>query len=191
MKTTIASTALVPRLMRKARPTPKRRVSSPCRAAIGHTAGARTMKNSGYACGPALLRNTDWAALNAVYIAQPMTIAKPATCKVRRSSVRRTWRILARRGDAPLSTRSILDLLDAGDPLQRGDPLRDRWMRVEKVREEAAVMLVGVVDHHRGDRVIEPLGRLVVGGDLLQRGDQSRRVARQLDAAHIGQRFAL
>ena len=48
------------------------------------------MKKSGYACGPALVRKIDWAALNAVYIAQPMTIAKPATWRVRLSSVRRT-----------------------------------------------------------------------------------------------------
>ena len=48
------------------------------------------MKNTGYAWGPVLLRKMDCAPLNAVYIAQPMTIAKPATCRVRRSSVRRT-----------------------------------------------------------------------------------------------------
>src|SRR4051812_6128097 len=103
----------------------------------------------------------DWAALNAVYMAQPITIAKPATCSVRRSSVRRTCRSLASSGETVSRCRG-LDLLDARNPLQGGDALGDGRVRVEEPAEEAAVVLLGVVDHHRRDRVVEPLGGLVV-----------------------------
>src|SRR5436190_21789801 len=85
-----------------------------------------------------------------------MTIAKPASCSVRRSSVRRTCRTLARRGDTvSCLSRRGLDLLDASNPLQLGDALRDRRMGVEEPAEEAPVVLVGVVDHHRRDGVVE------------------------------------
>src|SRR5216683_1321627 len=42
------------------------------------------------------MRKMACVALNAVYMAQPSTIAKPATWSVRSSSRRRTWRNLAR-----------------------------------------------------------------------------------------------
>src|SRR5207245_10998492 len=128
VKTATADTELATSTIRKAEPTPNLLVSTPCRAAIGHAVSASTMKNSGYACGPALFKKIDWAALNAVYMAQPTTIAKPATCSVRRSSVRRTWRTLARRG-ATGSCRANLGLLDAGAPLQGGNALCGRLAR--------------------------------------------------------------
>src|SRR5437868_14872104 len=119
-------------------------------------------------------------------MAQPITIAKPATCSVRRSSVRRTWRILASSGEtASRWTACELDLLDAGNPLQGGDAFGDRRMRVEQPAVEAAVVLFWVVDHHRGDRVVEALGRLVVLGDLLQGRDQTCGIACQLDASDV------
>src|SRR2546430_389338 len=133
----------------------------------------------------------DWAALKAVYMAQPMTIANPATCSVRRSSVRRTCRILASSGETASRSRDDLDLLDARNPLQCGYAFGDRRVRVEEPAEEAAVVLVGVVDHHRGDRVVETLRRAVVLGDLLQRGNQSGRVPGQLHPADVGERLAL
>src|SRR5881397_3970552 len=129
----------------------------------------------------------DWAALKAVYMAQPMTIANPATCSVRRSSVRRTCRILASSGETASRSKG-LDLLDARNPLQGGDAFGDRRMRVEEPAEEAAVVLVRVVDHHRRDGVVETLRRPVVLGDLLQRGDQTCRVPSQLHTADISER---
>src|SRR6266487_311441 len=39
-----------------------------------------------------------WTPLKAVYIAQPRSMAKPATCSVRSSSDRRTCRNFARKG---------------------------------------------------------------------------------------------
>src|SRR6266581_3306018 len=72
-------TALTTRLSRSARPTPKRRVSAPCRATIGHTASASTMKKSGYACGPALTRKMAWVALKAVYNTQVADLADPVS----------------------------------------------------------------------------------------------------------------
>src|SRR2546427_12955998 len=99
----------------------------------------------------------DWAALKAVYMAQPMTIANPATCSVRRSSVRRTCRILASSGETASRSRDDLDLLDARNPLQCGDAFGNRRVRVEKPAEETAAVLVGGVDHHRGDRGGEKL----------------------------------
>src|ERR1700682_3321873 len=129
--------------MRKARPTPNLRVTIPCRATIGHTAIASTMKNSGYACGPALLRKIDCAALKAVYIAQPSTIAKPATCRVRFSSVRRTCRNFASSGDIVAGCtkpraciRSASGLLYGGDPFQGCDSLLDGRVGIEQVVEE-------------------------------------------------------
>src|SRR5256885_12138423 len=111
-------------------------------------------------------------------------MAKPATWRVRPSSVRRTWRNFARNGETS-GPRFTLRLLDAGDLLQRGDPFLDRRMRVEEPAEEAAVMLPGVVDHHRGDRVVEPLGRLVVLGDLLQgRYEAGGRKSTRLNSSH-------
>src|SRR5579872_3017355 len=135
----------------------------------------------------------DWVALNAVYMAHPNTIAKPATCSVRGSSVRRTCSSLARNGarEPCLMARLTLRLLHACDSLERGDPLLDRRMRVEQVIEEGAVMLARIVDHHRRDGVVEPLRWLVVLRDLLQRRDQALRIACQLDAAHVGKRFPL
>src|SRR5438128_822866 len=163
-----------------------------------------------------------WTPLKAVYIAQPRTIAKPATCSVRSSSDRRTCRNFARngrtaltnrdypvqsgargriysgrnpsvppsrrlpgvaeerrgfRGGGHLSSPAPLGLLDACDLLQGGYPLLDWRMCLEEAAEEAAVMLLRVVDAHRRDRVVEHLGRLVVGGDLLQRVDQADGVA--------------
>src|ERR1051325_11101949 len=132
----------------------------------------------------------DWAALKAVYIAQPTTIAKPASCRVRRSSVRRTCRTLASRGGTASCSKG-LNLLDARNPLQLVDPLRDRRMGVEEPAEEAPVVLFGVVDHHRRDGVVEALGWLVVLSDLLQRADQARWIASELDAAHIRKRLTL
>src|SRR2546423_3253108 len=186
----MATTALAASVMRNAPPTPNRAISAPCRATIGHTDSAKTMKNKGYAWGPALFRKIDWAALKAVYRAQPRTMAKPASWRVRTSSVRWWWRNFARNGKTS-GPRFTLRLLDAGDLLQRGDPFLDRRMCVEEPAEEAAVMLLGVVDHHRGDRVVEPLGRLVALGDLLQRRYEAGRVARELDAADVGERLAL
>src|SRR5690242_6069348 len=101
-------------------------------------------------------------------------MAKPATCSVRRSSVRRTWRAVARNG---VRTSG---LLDACDPLQRRDAFGDGWVGVEELAEEAPVVLFGVVDHHRGHRVVEALRWLVVLGDLLERRDEPLRVAREL-----------
>src|SRR5712692_6867913 len=186
----MATATLASSVMRKVLATPNLRVSAPCSATIGHTPSARTMKKSGYACGPALFRKIDCAALNAVYMAQPTTIAKPATCRVRPSSVRRTWRSFARRGDMA-SDRAWLGLLDACDLLQSRDPLLDRRVGVEQAREKAAVVLFGVVDHHGRDRVVEARGRRVVMGDLLQRRDQPGRVASELDTAHVGERLTL
>src|SRR5205807_9093374 len=65
-----------------------------------------------------------------------------------------------------------LRLLDACDLFQGCDPLLDRWVCLEEAAEEGPVVLLGVVDAHRRDRVVELLGRLVVGADLLQRVDQ-------------------
>src|SRR5260370_4761765 len=138
------------------------------------------------------MRKMACVALNAVYIAQPSTMAKPASWRVRSSSLRRTCRNLARSG-AAVTLRdyviyvSRLGLLDACDLLQCGDPLLDRRMGVEQVVEEAAVVLRRVVDAHRGDRVVEILHRLLVGGDLLQCVDQSDRVACQIHPAHISE----
>src|SRR5207245_10661094 len=114
----------------------------------------------------------DWAALKAVYMAQPMTIANPATCSVRRSSVRRTCRILASSGETASRSKG-LDLLGARNPLQGGDAFGDRRMRVEEPPEEAAVVLVRVVDQHRGDGVGERLRRPGAVGALLRRCAQT------------------
>jgi hypothetical protein len=46
------------------------------------------------------MRKMACVALKAVYMAQPSTIAKPAIWSVRSSSLRRTWRNLARSGAA-------------------------------------------------------------------------------------------
>src|ERR1043165_6518560 len=128
----------------------------------------------------------DWAALKAVYIAQPTTIAKPASCRVRWRSVRRTCRTLASRGGTA-SCSKVLNLLDARNPLQRGDALRNRRMGVEELAEEGAMVLLRVVDHQGRHCVVEALRRLVVLGDLLKRADQAGRIAGQLDAAHVGE----
>src|SRR5438552_489283 len=124
----------------------------------------------------------DWAALKAVYMAQPMTIANPATCSVRRSSVRRTCRILASSGETASRSKG-LDLLDARNPLQGGDAFGDRRMRVEEPAEEAAVVLVRVVDHHRRDVVVETLRRPVVTVTDAWLG--SRPVAKALGLASL------
>src|SRR6266853_4262418 len=139
------------------------------------------------------MRKMACVALNAVYIAQPSTMAKPAIWSVRSSSLRRTCRNLARSGaavtlrdyHAPLPNplpvgRGNSGLLHARDLFQGGDPLLDRRMGIEQVVEEAAVVLRRVVDAHRRDRVVEVLHRLLIGGDLLQRADQPNRVARQV-----------
>src|SRR5216684_5578896 len=79
-------------------------------------------------------------------------------------------------------------LLYGGDPFQRGDSLFDRRVAVEEVVEEAAVVLLRVVDAHRSHRVVELLHRLVVLGDLLQCAQQALRVAGELDAAGVRER---
>src|SRR5256885_17236965 len=87
----------------------------------------------------------DGAALKAVYMAQPMTIANPATCSVRRSSVRRTCRILASSGETASRSRDDLDLLDARNPLQCGYAFGDRRGGVgEPAGEKAAGVAGGV-----------------------------------------------
>src|SRR5260370_2111460 len=53
------------------------------------------------------MRKMACVALKAVYMAQPSTIANPATCRVRSSSLRRTWRNLARRGAAVTKGLSV------------------------------------------------------------------------------------
>jgi len=105
-----------------------------------------------------LLRKIDCAALKAVYIAQPRTIANPATCSVRFNSVRRTCRNLATMATSlPVGRCAVpaSGLLDGGDPFQRGDSLFDRRVGVEEVVEEAAVVLGGVIDAHRRHRIVE------------------------------------
>src|SRR6266436_9867607 len=116
------------------------------------------------------MRKMACVALKAVYMAPPSTMAKPATWRVRSSSLRRTCRNLARSGaavtlrdyHAPLPNplpvgRGNLGLLDARDLFQGGDPLLDRRMGVEQVVEEAAVVLRRVVDAHRSDCMVEIL----------------------------------
>src|SRR5260370_42325242 len=73
--------------------------------------------------------------------------------------------------------RPASGLLDGCDPCERGDSLLDRRVAVEEVVEEAAVVLLRVVDAHRSYRVVELLHRLVVVCDLLQRAQQALRVA--------------
>src|SRR5487761_802034 len=92
---------------------------------------------------------------------------------------------------APGSWCETSCLLHVRDLLQGGDPLLDRRVRVEQVVEEGAVMLLRVVDTHRRDRVIEVLHRLLIGRDLLQGTEQTRRVARQLHPTRVSQRLAL
>src|SRR3989442_15109186 len=92
-----------------------------------------------------------WAALKAVYMAQPMTIANPATCSVRRRSVRRTCRILASSGETASRSKG-LDLLDAPNPLQGGDAFGDRGVRGEAPAEKAAGVLGRGGDQHSPDR---------------------------------------
>src|SRR5262245_3931639 len=123
MNTAMAATAFAPSTTRNAPPTPKRRVSAPWSVAIGQTVSARTMKNRGYACGPERFRKMDWAALKAVYIAQPSTMAKPATWSVRRSSVRRTRRIRASSGETA-SRRTWVGLRDSTRVESSGDQPR-------------------------------------------------------------------
>src|SRR5260221_7577035 len=87
--------------------------------------------------------------------------------------------------------RRASGLLYGCDPFQRGDSLFDRRVTVEEMVEEAAVMLLRVVDAHRGHRVVELLHRLVVAGDLLQSAQQALRVAGELDATGVRERLTL
>src|SRR5258708_36588915 len=92
-------------------------------------------------------------ALNAVYIAQPSTMAKPAIWSVRSSSLRRTWRNLARSGaavtlrdyHAPLPNPlpvggGNLGLLHARDLFRGGAPLPDRASAGGQGAEEAGLV---------------------------------------------------
>ena len=77
------------------------------------------------------------------------------------------------------------------DLLQCGDSFGDRWMGVEEVVEPGLVVLERVVYAHGRRGMVELGERLIVGLQLLQRLDQSFRIAGQLDAAHVGKGLPL
>src|SRR5256885_10985348 len=95
-------------------------------------------------------------------------MAKPATWRVRPSSVRRTWRNFARNGETS-GPRFTLRLLDAGDLLQRGDPFLDRRVGGGEAGAEDDVKVLWGFGDHNGDPPAVHHGRRVRLGDLLQR----------------------
>src|SRR6266566_4977766 len=174
-------TALTTRLSRSARPTPSRRVSAPCRATIGHTASASTIKKSGYACGPALTRKMAWVALKAVYIAHPRRIAKPATCSVRSSSLRRTWRNRARSGTAV--TLRDYGSLDVG--FRPSSSLTVELM-CATLADAVTTRLVIFVSNTQVADLTDPVSDLPRLGGLVVRGDDSGPTT--VTATHFEQR---
>src|SRR5438067_8542238 len=91
-------------------------------------------------------------------------------------------------GASPSPTSGLLDLLY---PLQGGDPLLDRRMRIPEVVEPMVVVLERVVDVHGRGGVVVLLQRLVAGRQLAQRREQAGRVAGQLHTRRVGQRLPL